>query len=405
MAAHYHSIISLFLLCLIRTGYASDAKSFFAYIKEIAEPSPAALSNGRESRQGPLSLVFSLNGASNFTFNVANIPTNFPIACGGDDRNYCNYPDLPLIETYDLNYYSRRPIPSGRCPDGYSKMPTFDCLNIAPALFETTCCMFLSTTPNICSASVQVDALWSLCNGSIYISSGAYAWQYDSNWNFVQGPVLLSGLTGGCVSRDLAEAEVDGQCNVQFFNLNDQYFITDYQTGSLGCTGPSLVTNLGITGAPHLVYGLGRSTIIYHIDGDGFQAVIGDGYNFICGGNVTNNIGIQPPSSVAGSPYINCSAATYIASRDVICYVCLQSGTNNVLCTTRAGVAVSTATLSSTLSNCNAAVAASAPLVYIPYPIYPVFTGQQSPSPAPAPASSYSASPSSYSMSPSPAYG
>ena len=80
--------------------------------------------------------------------------------------------------------------------------------------------MFVSgTTPNICTASTTVDALWTLCNGSLYISSGAYAWQYTSTGTFVQGPVLLAALTGGCVSRDLAEAETDGNCNVQFFNV------------------------------------------------------------------------------------------------------------------------------------------------------------------------------------------
>lgn len=374
-----------FLLCLVRTAYASDAKSFFTYIKEIAEPLPVKDIGGRQSRQlglantGPLSITFSLNGVSNFTFNVANIPTNYPIMCGGDDRNYCNYPDLPLIETYDLNYYSRRPIPSGRCPDGYTKMPTFDCLNIAPALFETTCCMFMSTVPNICTTSV-IDAAWTLCNGSIYISSGAYAWQYDSNFNYIQGPVMLAALTGGCVSRDLAEAEVDGSCNVQFFNLNDQYFVTDYATGSLGCTGPSLVTNLGITGTPGLVYGLGRGTLIYHIDGDGFQVVLSDGYNFIVGGNVTNMVSVLPPSPLAGAPYVNCSAATYIPARDIVCYICLESSINQVRCTSRNGQTIlAVQTLASLLSNCAVNANAVAPLVYIPYPIYPVFTGQQQP--------------------------
>lgn len=281
----------LFLLYVVRPSDASDAKSFFAYIKEIAEPTAEVASNGREGRQtitGPLSFTFSLNGVSNYTFSVANIPTNFPIACGGDDRNYCNYPDLPLVETYDLNYYSRRPIPSGRCPDGYTKMPTFDCLNIAPALFETTCCVYLgSTVPNICNTATIIDAWWTLCNGTTYLASGAYAWQYDQNLKFIQGPILLASLTGGCISRDLAEAEVDGNCNVQFFNLQDQYFVTDYATGSLSCTGPSLVTNLCLTGTPGLVYNVGRGTTIYKIDGDGFQTVLGNGFNFLIGGNVT----------------------------------------------------------------------------------------------------------------------
>jgi hypothetical protein len=80
----------------------------------------------------------------------------------------------------------------------------------------------MSTVPNICSSSVTIDAMWTLCNGSIYISSGAYAWQYDSNFQYIQGPVMLAALTGGCVSRDLAEAETDGACNVQFFNVNNQ---------------------------------------------------------------------------------------------------------------------------------------------------------------------------------------
>lgn len=396
------------LLCLVRTAYASDAKSFFAYIKEIAEPAQVQ-SGDREGRQvGPLSITFSLNGISNFTFNVANIPTNFPVACGGDDRNYCNYPDLPLIETYDLNYYSRRPIPSGRCPDGYTKMPTFDCLNIAPALFETTCCMFMSTVPNICLAGATIDAFWQLCNGSIYISSGAYAWQYTSTFQYVQGPILLAALTGGCVSRDLAEAEVDGSCNVQFFNLNDQYFVTDYATGSLACTGPSLVTNLGITGTPSLVYGLGRGTIIYHIDGDGFQVVLSDGYNFICGGNVTNMVAVQPPLLANQSPYVNCTAASYIQSSDNICYICLESSINQYRCLTRGGVVSGTTqTLASLLSNCGATSSASvAPLVYIPYPIYPVFTGQQqSNNYAPSPSSYGSSSSGGYASAPSASYG
>jgi hypothetical protein len=56
----------------VRTGYASDAKSFFAYIKEIAEPMVAD-HGGREGRQlglantGPLSVTFALNGVSNFS--------------------------------------------------------------------------------------------------------------------------------------------------------------------------------------------------------------------------------------------------------------------------------------------------------------------------------------------------
>lgn len=74
-------------------------------------------------------------------------------------------------------------------------------------------------TIDICSPTTTIDAIWTLCNGSVYISSGAYAWRYNQNLNLQQGPIMIAALTGGCVSRDLAEAEVDGNCNVQFFNV------------------------------------------------------------------------------------------------------------------------------------------------------------------------------------------
>lgn len=376
------------VLCLVRPSLASDAKSFFAYLSEVAEPASLA-DNGREARQtcnGPLCITFSLNGVSNFTFNMANIPTTFPIACGGDDRNYCNYPDIPMLETNDLDYYSRRPIPSGRCPDGYTKMPTFDCLNIAPALFETTCCVFLSTTPDICSSSFVIDAVWTLCNGSVYISSGAYAWRLDQNMAVQQGPMLLAALTGGSVSRDLAEAETDGNCNVQFFNMADQYWITNYADGSLSSTGPFLVTNLCLSGTPGIVYNSGsRGSLVYKLDGVGnFYMVSSDGYNFQIGSNLTCSVNVVPPGVIPTAPYLNATAATYLPSLDLIAFfipnsVITSGGTGySIRYLTRAGVRTATVNPWSPCSTvaATAAAAAVAPLVYIPYPVYPIFTQQ-----------------------------
>lgn len=379
------------IFCIVRPTIASDAKSFFAHLRDISEPAP----NGREGR----TVVFSFNGHTNFTFNTANIPTTFPIACGGDDRNYCNYPDLPLLETYDLNYYSRRPIPSGRCPDGYTKMPTFDCLNIAPALFETTCCVFMSTVPNICSSGFVVDALFALCNGSVYVTSGAYAWRLDQNLQLQQGPIMLAALSGGAVSRDLAEAEVDGNCNVQFFNMADQYFVTNFADGSLSSSGPFLVSNLCLPGTPGIVFGTGtRGGNIYKIDGDGYVMVLNDGYNFVCGANTTCSIQVTPPGCIGRAPQINATAATYLASRDLLAFIINDGGTNYVVYSTRAGVCQTRVALNfcgtTTTTNTNVA-----PLVYIPYPIYPVFQQNQQQysyapapgyAPAPMPASSYS---------------
>jgi hypothetical protein len=389
------------VLCLVRPGFASDAKSFFAYLREVTEPA-SPLEGGREGRQtcsGPLCFTFSLNGVSNFTFNIAQIPTTFPIACGGDDRNYCNYPDLPLMETSDLDYYSRRPIPSGRCPDGYTKMPTFDCLNIAPALFETTCCVFMSTVPNVCSSSLVIDAMWTLCNGSVYISSGAYAWRLDQNFVVQQGPITLAALTGGSISRDLSEAEVQGDCNVQFFNMADQYWITDYATGSLSSIGPNLVSQLCLPGTPGIVFGTGsRGSLVYKIDGDSYVMVQSDGYNFQCGGNTTCSIAVIPPGCLGQTPQINATAATYLPARDLIAFIIYQNGANQVVLSTRQGVCQT----AFNLNLCPATSSSSsnvAPLVYIPYPVYPIFQ------PAPAPAPSPSPSPSSSSYGSSSGYG
>lgn len=374
------------MLCLFRPTIASDAKSFFAYLREIAEPATPLTENGRESRQtatcsGPLCITFSLNGVSNFTFNIAQIPTTFPIACGGDDRNYCNYPDLPLMETSDLDYYSRRPIPSGRCPDGYTKLPTFDCLNIAPALFETTCCVFMSTTPDICSASFVVDAMWTLCNGSVYISSGAYAWRLNQNFVVQQGPIMLAALTGGSISRDLSEAETDGNCNVQFFNMADQYWVTDFATGSLSTVGPNLVSNLCLPGTPGLVFGTGsRGSLVYKIDGEVYHMVSTDGYTFQIGANNTCSVQVNPPGCIGVSPQINATAATYLPQRDLLAFIYNLGAGNMLVTATRAGVC-GTATA---ISFCSATTTTSsqvAPVVYIPYPVYPIFfnnqTGQQ----------------------------
>ncbi|XP_055337048.1 uncharacterized protein LOC129587333 [Paramacrobiotus metropolitanus] len=414
-------IFSLVLLCTVRTALASDARAFYNYLKEIAEPEQAvegAAANGREGRQSiPLS-IFSLNGFANFTYNVASIPTNYPIACGGDDRNYCNYPDLPLIETYDLNYFSRRPIPSGRCPDGYTKSPTFDCLNIAPAFFETTCCVYLGTTTpstnDVCTGSI--DAAWTLCNGTVYIASGAYVWLYDVSstgaMTLRAGPIALSAISGGCVTRDLSEATVNGNCDVVFFNLNDQYYTTSYRTSSISCSGPNLNTNLGVGGTPNQAFRVGGSTTIYHLDGDGFVVGLPLGYLFNCGSNTTSGISITPPGVIGTSPYINCSAVTYVSSLDILVYFCGST----IYRVTRTGVLSSTSTLTSVLSNCGSTTtttssgsSAVAPVVYIPYPIYPVFMGSNSPGGSTpggsyTPGTSYSSpsSPSSYSYSPSP---
>jgi hypothetical protein len=397
-------------LCLLRPALASDASSFFAYLTEVAEPGSVMGSNGREDRQlcnGPLCITLAFNGITNFTFPIATIPTTFPISCGGDGRNYCNYPDLPLLETYDLNYYSRRPIPSGRCPDGYTKMPTFDCLNIAPALFETTCCVFMSSVPNVCSSNLVIDSLFTLCNGSVYVTSGAYAWQLDQNFNLIFGPIMLAALTGGAISRDLAEAEVDGNCNVQFFTMDDRYYITNFADGSLSTSGPFLVTNLCLPGTPGLVYGTGsRGNNVYKIDGAGFVMVQNDGTNYLCGANTTCSIAVQPPGCLGIAPRINGTAATYLPSLDLIATI-VNTGSGNTLYTsTRNGKTCSSGV---PFSLCPAAATVAptnvAPLVYIPYPVYPIFQQQQqqqssnnnynyAPAPAPSPAaSSYSSSP------------
>lgn len=71
------------------------------------------------------------------------------VKCGTDNRNFCNYPELPFVETLNIpqllasaNRLNR--LPSGPCPDGYKKYPTKDCLNIAPAIIETSCCVYVS---------------------------------------------------------------------------------------------------------------------------------------------------------------------------------------------------------------------------------------------------------------------
>ena len=62
------------------------------------------------------------------------------VKCGGDNRNFCNYPELPFIETLNVpsvlasaNQLNR--LPSGRCPDGYNKLPTMGLLKHSRGIY------------------------------------------------------------------------------------------------------------------------------------------------------------------------------------------------------------------------------------------------------------------------------
>ncbi|OWA52077.1 hypothetical protein BV898_16540 [Hypsibius exemplaris] len=149
------------------------------------------------------------------------------VKCGGDNRNFCNYPSLPFIETLNVPNVLASPnrlnrLPSGPCPENYSKLPTMDCLNIAAAFIETTCCVYNSppvTLTDYCNARAGIlfTASFELCDGRNFIISGSNAWQVDENFRVLGGPYSLSTLTGGTVSSGVDSALVDSSCNVGFF--------------------------------------------------------------------------------------------------------------------------------------------------------------------------------------------
>lgn len=76
-------------------------------------------------------------------------PVDSDVKCGKDNRNFCNYPSLPFIETLNIPQLLAAPnrlnrLSSGRCPIGYKKYPTKDCINVAAAFIEVTCCVYVS---------------------------------------------------------------------------------------------------------------------------------------------------------------------------------------------------------------------------------------------------------------------
>ncbi|XP_055357671.1 mucin-2-like [Paramacrobiotus metropolitanus] len=149
------------------------------------------------------------------------------VKCGTDNRNFCNYPALPFVETLNIPQLLASPnrlnrIPSGRCPDGYTKHPTKDCINIAPAVIEATCCVYDTPVVNLtdyCSnrQAIQFNATFELCDGRDFIISDSSAWQINDEFKILGGPYSLSTLTGGAVSSSVDSALVDSSCNVGFF--------------------------------------------------------------------------------------------------------------------------------------------------------------------------------------------
>lgn len=162
---------------------------------------------------------------------------NVPISCENDDRNYCNYPDLVPFESTNIHEISKFPIPSGRCPDGYARVPTYDCLNFAPALFETTCCVYSTPPPQpvqmcpIDPANVVINGLAELCDGRLLLityliqESRQLVWQLNStNMALTKAtPLRVEDVTGGCLNGDqyqILATEPDGDCGIQWLGRN-----------------------------------------------------------------------------------------------------------------------------------------------------------------------------------------
>ncbi|GAU94351.1 hypothetical protein RvY_06141 [Ramazzottius varieornatus] len=438
MAGHLRNTLLLLLVSVaVRTVYASDTTSFFAYLREHAVEAPESVeeksSGDREGRQAPtngpgfslsvsLGGLVSINGVSNFTFSFT-VPNNPPVSCAGSSLNYCNYPDLPLIETYDLNYYARRPIPSGRCPEGYTKMPTFDCLNIAPALFETTCCVFSATTATTATLtdSSTINAFFCLANRTCYVIT-----DQDAVFGFniggltsatpVSGPFSLMAFTGGCLTSGVAEAETLGDGTVIFFTFADTFVIVDYSGGTPACTtsAPRIVTDFGVPGVPYLAcsFSFGGFLVTY-IDATSNPvlttatlvsslpltftgptntnpaATTNDAQIVLLTG--TTSVTVQLPLLLRSSPFVNATACSYVPSLkatgyfigNTLVFVNQQGTLLGGVTVTGTGPVFPLAGNKPLCSGFGACIGTStsgtvvAPLVYIPYPIYPVFTGQQ----------------------------
>ncbi|GAU95223.1 hypothetical protein RvY_06876 [Ramazzottius varieornatus] len=322
------------------------------------------------------------------------------VTCGKDNRNFCTYPELPFIESLNVPAVLANPnrlnrLPSGKCPVGYTKFPTFDCLNIAAAFIEVSCCVYNSppvTLADYCSKRTQLlfTASFELCDGRSFLIAGSNAWQVNDNFKILGGPYSLSVLTGGTVSGGVDSAFVDSSCNVGFFqgtalkwmnfpgktaSANKQLTDVLGPLSSANCGAGALScvpTKVNFAVCPNagsfclisvaLASNLPTVNRMFFVT-PGFSSFVLTGVNQP--GIAVNNI------NDLQNRFSSFISATYIKSTNRLAFV---DGNNDVYYYDTTGKLLSGPTnLFDLFGTCGFVGSNQAPIIYIPYPIAPIF--------------------------------
>lgn len=161
-----------------------------------------------------------------------------------------------------MNALMHFPIKSGKCPQDYEKIPTYDCLNWAPALLETTCCIYKRPVAvadpqrrasTLCDQNTRIDAAVQGCDGNIYLFSSSLVWRVNANFELTSDEPLelMSFSMGSIINPDtrVEAAIVRGDCTLDLFTNErvggSQSFVnidlaklTPMASGEVGVTAP-----------------------------------------------------------------------------------------------------------------------------------------------------------------------
>lgn len=335
-----------------------------------------------------------------------------PITCGGNDNNYCNYPDIIPVESVEMSQLMEFPIKSGPCPVDYDKMETYDCLNFAPALFETTCCIYNNVNQqmsdpamratSLCDKSTRITASVQGCDGSIYLFSANRVWEINSNFDLTnESPIQLMSFSMGAMINpdswveaavlredctiDLFTSEVVGG-NQKFVNI-DLAKLSPMATGEVGVSAPydNLVGRYVQAGLSLTKAGVSVSHVNILIsgvdqfteDGQQYDAMIG---NWLINGAHTasvDHVNLEWAQDENGKP-IPITAAFYEPNKDLI-YVIDDKDVQQLWTFRRDGkkMAGTPQNLNSVLNICNPGGRATDPaheddekiVVYVPMPV------------------------------------